>query len=120
MVALEVVFSAMWALDFRRAGPALYALLGASRVAQAVSLETVSMQIARARPARGGLLPRAAGPAASYLVMATVYAAGLLASSGLVERLGGRAAARRRRSWRVSARGCRWPGRAAPCAACCW
>ena len=47
LVALEVVFGLMWALDFPARRTALYALLGASRVAQAVSLETVSMQLAK-------------------------------------------------------------------------
>ncbi|MGH7340898.1 MAG: MFS transporter, partial [Candidatus Rokuibacteriota bacterium] len=43
LVALEAVFGLVWALDFPARRTALYALLGASRVAQAVSLETVSM-----------------------------------------------------------------------------
>ena len=90
LVGLEVVFGAMWALDFPARRTALYAVLGASRVAQAVSLETVSMQIAKMLgPLAAGFCLARLGPAASYLVMATVYAAGLLASSGLVGRLGG-------------------------------
>src|SRR5207247_1670821 len=63
---------------------------GASRVAQAVALETVSMQIAKMLgPLAAGVCLARLGPAASYLVMALVYTAGLLASRGLVGRLGG-------------------------------
>src|SRR4029453_7763556 len=47
LVALEAVFGLMWALDFPARRTALYALLGAPRVAQAVSLETVSMQLGK-------------------------------------------------------------------------
>jgi MFS family permease len=47
LVALEVVFGVVWALDFPARRTALYAVLGTGRVAQAVSLETVSMQIAK-------------------------------------------------------------------------
>src|SRR3989442_1366407 len=90
LVALEVVFGAMWALDFPARRTALYTILGASRVAQAVSLETVSMQIAKMLgPLAAGVCLARLGPAASYLVMALVYAAGLLAARGLVGRLGG-------------------------------
>jgi MFS family permease len=90
LVALEVVFGAMWALDFPARRAALYTVLGASRVAQAVSLETVSMQIAKMLgPLAAGVCLARLGPAVSYLIMALVYSAGLLASSGLVGRLGG-------------------------------
>jgi MFS family permease len=90
LVALEVVFGAMWALDFPARRTALYAVLGAARVAPAVSLETVSMQIAKmVGPLAAGFCLARRGPAAAYLLMAAVSAAGLLASSGLVERLGG-------------------------------
>jgi MFS family permease len=90
LVALEVVFGAMWALDFPARRTALYSVLGAARVAPAVSLETVSMQIAKmVGPLAAGVCLARRGPAAAYLVMAAVYAAGLLASSGFVERLGG-------------------------------
>jgi hypothetical protein len=90
LVALEIVFGAMWALDFPARRTSLYAVLGASRVAQAVSLETVSMQIAKMLgPLVAGVCLARVGPAAAYLLMAGVYACGLLASSGLSGRLGG-------------------------------
>ena len=94
LVALEVVFGLMWALDFPARRTALYALLGASRVAQAVSLETVSMQLAKMLgPLAAGICLASLGPAACFALMAVVYAAGLLASSGLGGRLGGPGAA---------------------------
>ena len=94
LVALEVVFGLMWALDFPARRTALYALLGASRVAQAVSLETVSMQLAKILgPLAAGVCLARLGPAACFGLMAVVYAAGLLVSSGLGGRLGGPGAA---------------------------
>jgi MFS family permease len=94
LVALEVVFGLMWALDFPARRAALYALLGASRVAQAVSLETVSMQLAKMLgPLAAGVCLARLGPAACFALMAAVYAAGLLVSSGLGGRLGGPGAA---------------------------
>src|SRR5262249_47402855 len=47
LVTCEVILGLMWALDFPARRTALYSLLGASRVAQAVSLETVSMQVGK-------------------------------------------------------------------------
>ncbi len=90
LVALEVVFGLVWALDFPARRTALYALLGASRVAQAVSLETVSMQLAKMLgPLAAGLCLARLSPAVCYALMAAVYAVGLVASSGLARRLGG-------------------------------
>jgi MFS family permease len=90
LVALEVVFGAMWALDFPARRTALYALLGASRVAQAVSLETVSMQLAKMLgPLAAGLCLARLGPAACFAAMAVVYGVGLGAASGLSRQLGG-------------------------------
>lgn len=94
LVALEVVFGLMWALDFPARRTALYALLGASHVAQAVSLETVSMQLAKMLgPLAAGLCLARLGPAACFALMAAVYGAGLAVSSGLGSRLGGPGAA---------------------------
>jgi MFS family permease len=88
LIALEVVFGLVWALDFPARRSALYALLGASRVAQAVSLETVSMQIAKiVGPLLAGVLLARAGPAGSYAVLVLAYAGGLVASRGLGVRL---------------------------------
>ena len=94
LVALEVVFGLVWALDFPSRRTALYAVLGAPRVAQAISLETVSMQIAKMLgPLAAGLCLARVGPEASFASMALLYAVGLMASSRLGARLGGPSAA---------------------------
>jgi MFS family permease len=90
LVAFEVVFGALWALDFPARRTALYALLGASRVAQAVSLETVSMQVAKmVGPLAAGFCLARLGPYASFAGMALLYAVGLAFSTGLRRQLGG-------------------------------
>src|SRR5262245_10221956 len=84
LVALEGLFGAVWALDFPARRTALYALVGPSRVARAVSLETVSMQIAKmVGPLAAGLSLARFGPAACFAVVAAVYAGGLAVSVGL-------------------------------------
>src|SRR6267142_3040226 len=90
LVALEVVFGLVWELDFPARRTALYAVLGAARVAQEVSLETVSMQIAKmVGPLAAGFCLARVGPEASFATMAVIYAVGLMASSRLGARLGG-------------------------------
>jgi MFS family permease len=90
LVAFEIVFGVIWALDFPARRTALYALLGAPRVAQAVSLETVSMQLAKMLgPLAAGFCLARLSPAACFGAMAVVYASGLVASSTLRRRLGG-------------------------------
>jgi predicted MFS family arabinose efflux permease len=92
-VTFEVVFGLVWALDFPARRTSLYALLGAPRVAQAVSLETVSMQIAKMLgPLAAGACLARVGPAACYAVMAVMYLCGLVASTGVAGKLGGPAA----------------------------
>ena len=89
LFALELAFGVAWALDFPARRTALYALLGAPRVAQAVSLETASMQIAMILgPLAAGIGLARFGPPASYSVMALVSMVGLLASGPLIGRLG--------------------------------
>ena len=90
LVALEVVFGALWALDFPARRTALYAILGAQRVAQAVSLETVSMQFAKILgPLAAGFCLARVGPAACFAMIAIIYGGGLAVSTGLRGRLGG-------------------------------
>lgn len=90
LVALEVVFGALWALDFPARRTALYTILGAHRVAQAVSLETVSMQLAKIfGPLAAGFCLARVGPGACFGMIALVYAAGLVVSAGIRGRLGG-------------------------------
>jgi MFS family permease len=89
LVTLEVVFGLVWALDFPARRTALYTLLGARRVAQAVSLETVSMQIAKVvGPLAAGVCLARLGPVVDFALMAVVYGAGLAAACRLRRRLG--------------------------------
>jgi hypothetical protein len=81
-------------VDFPARRTALFALLGASRVAQAISLETVSMQIAKMLgPLAVGICLAQAGPGAAFASIALVYAGALAASLGLRGQLGGPGAA---------------------------
>lgn len=90
LLALEFVFGLVWALDFPARRTALYAVLGAPRVAQAVSLETVSMQIAKmVGPLAAGFCLARVGPPASFATMSAIYLVGLVASAPLGARLGG-------------------------------
>ncbi len=90
LLALEVVFGLVWALDFPARRTALYAVLGAPRVAQAVSLETASMQIAKMLgPLAAGLCLARVGPPASFASMALIYTLGLMLLLPLGGRLGG-------------------------------
>jgi len=90
LVALEVVFGLLWALDFPARRTALYSLLGAARVAQAISLETVSMQVGKmGGPLLAGFCLSRFGPASCFMLMAALYAAGLAASLGLHRKIEG-------------------------------
>jgi MFS family permease len=84
LIACEVVLGLTWTLDFPARRTSLYSLLGASRVAQAVSLETVSMQVAKIiGPLLAGACLARLGPAASFALMSAGYAGGLIACLGL-------------------------------------
>jgi MFS family permease len=90
LVGLEALFGALWAIDFPARRTALYALVGSRRVATAVSLETVSMQVAKMiGPVAAGIGLARVGPAPCYLAIAVLYALGLLAFIGLPARIGG-------------------------------
>lgn len=83
-VGLEVVIGVLWALDFSARRTSIYAVLGPSRVAQAISLETVSMQVAKMiGPLLAGFCLARLGPAATFTALAALYAAGLAVSAGL-------------------------------------
>src|SRR5262249_5425946 len=95
LVALEGGLGILWSLDFPARRTALFSVLGASRVAQAVSLETVSMQIAKmVGPVVAGACLASLGPAACYAVMVAVFAVGLAATFGLRRRIASSPAAR--------------------------
>ncbi len=89
LVGLAALFGVLWALDFPARRTALYALVGPGRVAAAVSLETVSMQIAKMTgPVLAGVGLAKLGPAPVFAAVAFLYALGLLASRGLAPRIG--------------------------------
>jgi len=88
LVALEVLFGSLWALDFPARRTALYSLVGSSRVATAVSLETVSMQLAKmVGPVFAGVGLAHFSPAACFGAMAACYALGLAVSLKLRSRI---------------------------------
>jgi MFS family permease len=81
LVTLSGLFGVLWALDFPARRTALYALVGPGRVARAVSLETVSMQVAKMLgPVLAGVGLARLGPAACFVAIAALYAVGLAAS----------------------------------------
>src|SRR5262245_60488887 len=89
LVGLEAVFGILWALDFPARRTALYSLVGAGRVATAVSLETVSMQLAKMiGPVLAGIGLAKIGPVACFGAMAAFYAIGLSVSLGLRVHIG--------------------------------
>jgi MFS family permease len=94
LVGLEVLFGVLWALDFPARRTSIFTLVGSRRVARAVSLETVSMQVAKiAGPVLAGVGLARLGPEACFGAIATLYALGLLVSLGLPGRIGGPAGA---------------------------
>jgi len=94
LIAIEIVLGAAWALDFPVRRTALFALVGPAGVTNAVSLETVSMQVAKMiGPALGGLLLGRLGAGACYTGLAALYAIAVLLTWRLRTRVGARAAA---------------------------
>jgi MFS family permease len=90
LVGLEALFGLLWALDFPSRRTALYSLVGAGRVATAISLETVSMQLAKMiGPVLAGVGLAKIGPVVCFGAMAVLYAIGLSVSLGLGSRIGG-------------------------------
>ena len=89
LVGLEALFGILWALDFPARRTALYSLVGPGHVATAISLETVSMQLAKMiGPVLAGVGLAKIGPVACFSAMAAFYAIGLLASLGLSSHIG--------------------------------
>ena len=103
LLALELVLGAAWAIDFPVRRTVLFTLVGAGSVTNAVSLETVSMQIAKmAGPAVGGLLLGRLGPAACYGGLAALYGAALALTLPLRGRIGAAPAiGRKPTAWRA-------------------
>jgi hypothetical protein len=85
-----MLFGVLWALDFPARRTALYTLVGSRRVATAISLETVSMQVAKmVGPVLAGVGLAHLGPAPCYAGVAALYAIGLLVFVDLPGRIGG-------------------------------
>ena len=94
LVAFQPLIGALWAVEFPTRRTSLYALVGPSRVASAVSLETVSMQVAKvAGPLTAGIGLAHLGPAPCFGMIAIVYGFGLLVSLRLSPHIGGPARA---------------------------
>jgi MFS family permease len=90
LVCLEMLFGVLWALDFPARRTSIFTLVGPRRVANAVSLETVSMQVAKiAGPVMAGVGLARLGAEACFGAVAVLYGLGLLVSLGLPGRIGG-------------------------------
>jgi MFS family permease len=89
LVGLETLFGVLWALDFPARRTSTFTLVGPRRVANAVSLETVSMQVAKiGGPVLAGVGLARLGAAACFGAIALCYGLGLLVSLGLPARIG--------------------------------
>jgi hypothetical protein len=84
-----MLFGVLWALDFPARRTALCTLVGSRRVATAISLETVSIQVAKMVGPVAGVGPAHLGPAPCYAGVAALYATGLFVFVGLPGRIGG-------------------------------
>ncbi len=74
LLVLEIVIGAAWAVDFPSRRTVLYTLVGPGRLANAFSLESVSMQGTKMiGPLLGGVLLTSVGPVGGYVVLATLY-----------------------------------------------
>ena len=86
LVAIQVVLGIAWVLDFPSRRTVLFVLAGRERLTAAVSLEMMSMQVAKiVGPLLGGLLLARLGPAACYLAFA-VFSLGALAATHRLSR----------------------------------
>ena len=88
LIVLETVLGIAWAIDFPSRRTVLFTLVGPSRVTNAVSLESVSMQGTKiVGPVLGGVLLARVGPVACYLVLAALYLGSLLLTLSLSRRV---------------------------------
>jgi len=88
LVTLEVLSGGLWALDFPARRTALYSLVGPGRVATAVSLETVSMQLGKmVGPVLAGIGLSKLNTAVCFGALAVFYAIGLAVSFRLTRRI---------------------------------
>jgi MFS family permease len=88
LVAIQVVLGIAWVLDFPSRRTVLFAVAGRERLTAAVSLETMSMQVAKMiGPLAGGVLLARHGPAACYVVFAVLSLGAMVATRRLARRV---------------------------------
>jgi MFS family permease len=88
LAGFEIVLGTLWALDFSTRRSVLYTLVGRARLTGAISLETISQEIAKMLgPLAGGLLIAHAGPAGCYAALALLYLVALTFVSRLSRRV---------------------------------
>lgn len=79
LVVLETAMGVAWIIDFPSRRTSFYALVGPGRLANAVSLDSISVQGTKMLgPALGGLLLARGGPAACYAALTGLYVVALL------------------------------------------
>jgi predicted MFS family arabinose efflux permease len=93
LLLLELMLGSAWAFDFTARRTAIFTLVGPGRLTNAVSLETLGMQMAKVLgPLAGGVLLARVGPVACYSALAILYSIAMLLTCPLARRLttGGR------------------------------
>jgi MFS family permease len=120
LVGLEMLFGVVWALDFPARRTALYSLVGSRRVATAISLETVSMQVAKmVGPVLAGVGLAHLGPAPATRESPRSTRSGCSSSRACPDASAGRVSATSPRWWPASAPASARRGVSPPCARCC-
>jgi predicted MFS family arabinose efflux permease len=88
LVAIEILLGVAWVLDFPSRRTVLFVVAGRERLTTAVSLETMSMQVAKMiGPLVGGLLLARFGPAACYVAFALLSLVAMFATRALARRV---------------------------------
>jgi len=88
LVLLEVLLGIAWAIDFPSRRTAVYTLVGADRLTNAISLDSVSLQGTKVLgPIVGGLLLARLGTAACYAVLVLLYVLALAQMIRLTHRV---------------------------------
>ena len=88
LIAIQIVLGIAWVLEFPSRRTVLFVVAGRDRLTAAVSLETVSMQVAKMiGPLVGGLLLARYGPAACYVAFAILSLVAMVATRALARRV---------------------------------
>src|SRR5262249_15438853 len=84
LVAFTGGLGVAWVVDFPSRRTTMYALVGRERIADAVTLDTVSQQVAKLLgPLAGGMMLARLGPAGGYGALALLHLTALLLLVGL-------------------------------------